>query len=102
MKNLTKMVEVALEKDEESRNSDIRCMLVIWNTYFKGFLKTDEDGDKIVKLKYLNSLPREDHIKRIRAVIQNEQERFLPTLASVRKRRLINEEKWQNYLKKQK
>ena len=42
----------------------------------------------------LMDLPREDNVKRIRAVIQNKEHRLLPTSEEVLKQRGVNEKYW--------
>ena len=98
MINLKEKVLYCLEKDKESRNSDIRLTQTIWWIYHKHKIFKGEDGDYSVKLKELFDLPREDNIKRVRAIIQNEENKFLPTRIEVVKKRKLNEERWRNYI----
>lgn len=55
----------------------------------------------LVELAKIVDLPREDHIKRIRAKIQNEEKKFLPTTEEVRRQRKISEEDWRAWSKNQ-
>lgn len=48
----------------------------------------------MIDLKTIIELPREDNIKRVRAKIQNEEHKYLPTTEEVRKQRKISEEEW--------
>lgn len=98
MIDLKAKVLYCLSKDLESRNSDIRLMKMVWWEYHNSKLFQNLEGDTCVRLKDLDDLPREDHIKRIRAKIQNEEYRYLPTRLEVVKARKINEDKWRNYL----
>ena len=98
MVRLKAKVLYCLEIDTESRNSDIRLLQVVWWNYHQSKLFKNSEGDTCVRIKDLSDMPREDHVKRVRAVIQNVENKFLPTLESVRKQRKINEEKWREYL----
>lgn len=95
MKLQTK-IEHCLEKYPETRNSDIKLTNSIWFEFHNNKIKRDADGDLVVKLKDLYDLPREDHIKRIRAKIQNSKSnpRFLPTDIKILKGRKILEKYW--------
>lgn len=55
----------------------------------------------MVELKNIMDLPREDNVKRIRAKIQNEEKKYLPTSLEVAKQRKINEEDWRAWSKNQ-
>lgn len=91
---LTAKVEHCLEFYPETRNSDIKLTNCIWFVYYKGLLFKDNNGKWSVNLLNLYDLPREDNVKRIRARIQNEEMRFLPTILAVVRKRRINEEAW--------
>lgn len=97
IKDLDKKVRYCLDKDEQSRNSDIRLTQVIWWTFYRDDLK-EVDGVFYVGLGKLFELPREDNIKRIRAKIQNEERLFLPTDPAVAKKRGWKEDEWREYL----
>lgn len=92
------MIEAVLEADEQSRNSDIRLTQMVWYRYFPTMLFKDKDDKLCIQLAALHLLPREDNIKRIRAKIQNEDHKFLPTDQAVRVKRKISEEEWREYL----
>lgn len=83
-----------LSEYPESRNSDIRLTNLIWWKFYNSKVFQNETGDYCIRLKDLYSVPREDNVKRIRAKIQNEEQRFLPTEWKVAKQRKINEESW--------
>jgi hypothetical protein len=95
---LKTMILRTLARDEQSRNSDIRLTQVIWYEYYRDFLFQDAEGKWCVRISNMFELAREDNIKRLRAKIQNEENKFLPTDPEVRKQRKINEEKWREYL----
>lgn len=92
------MVIRVLVEDEQSRNSDIRLTQCLWYRFYSSRMVTLEDGKVAVRLADLFELPREDNIKRIRAVIQNVEHKFLPTDPDVRKKRGIQEEEWRKFL----
>lgn len=106
---LTKQILEVLENTPASRDSDQYLTLCIWNRYYPRYIKNEEtvidvvDGKEVtaivkyVALKDIMNLPREDNIKRIRAKIQNEQNKFLPTSWAVAKQRKINETVWRDW-----
>lgn len=98
MKNLKEKILWVLSEDEQSRNSDIRLTQMIWYRFHNDKIIKLDDGTAVVRLKDLFDLPREDNIKRVRAKIQNEENKFLPTSIEVRKQRKINERLWHDYM----
>ena len=93
LKYLKNQVESVLESNDQTRNSDITLTIEIWKAYYP-----HKVADGTVALNDLYDLPREDNVKRIRAKIQNEEGRFLPTNEDIRKKRGISEEKWRKWL----
>lgn len=96
---LKKMVELILEENPdfrgiEARNSDIALTIIIWQRWYG----VSEEPDGIVHLRRLLDLPREDNIKRVRAVLQNEENKFLPTSWEVAKKRGIERKRWESEL----
>lgn len=99
---LKNQVLKVLTKYPKTRDSDVRLMLTLWLIYYPSRIhKQDDDPNNppFVYLKDIMELPREDNIKRIRAVIQNVEGKFLPTSLQVAKQRKINEEVWRDYIK---
>lgn len=94
---LEKQVRHILSTDEKSRNSDIRLTQMIWWHFYRSQMKM-LDGKVYVNVADLFRLPREDNIKRIRAKIQNDLKEFLPTDASVAKKRGWQEDEWRKFL----
>ena len=92
-----KKVERILEIREHTRDSDLRLMIEIWKEFYGDYI-SHIDGILYVKLPDLSFLPRESTVKRIRAKIQNEEGRFLPTSWEVAKLRGIEEIKWRKAL----
>jgi len=97
LKNLKLKVLHCLAQDEKSRNSDIRLFNNILLIFYKEFIKT-VDGKDSVELSDLYQLPHQDNVKRIRAKIQNEDKKFLPTSIEVAKKRGWLEEDWRKLL----
>jgi len=74
-----------------TRNSDILLTIQLWKTFHDGQLITGKDGtSKYINIETLFDLPREDHIKRYRAFIQNKEGCYLPTDPKILKERKIN------------
>jgi hypothetical protein len=79
---LKKIILEVLSNTPKARDDDQYLTLCIWNRYFKSKMLTIP-GDPLKKtyvaLTDILVLPREDNVKRIRAVIQNDEGKFLPT-----------------------
>lgn len=91
---ITKAVATVLENDPESRNDDRRLT-------FKVLQQLQGDSSSkifVLKLRELYKLPAFTTIARVRAVLQNELSKYLPTSPEVRKKRRISEETWLNYI----
>src|SRR3990167_4217378 len=93
MSDLRWQIEDCLFKFPDTRNDDIALTRMIWITHWGQYVQLIS-GSYMVKLDDLYQIPREDHIKRIRAKIQNEEFKFLPTSWEVAKGRGIAEDKW--------
>ena len=98
IRTLKSKVEYVLKHYPESRNSDIILTIGVWKQFNSSLIRAGTEGDAVY-LKDLVYLPREDNIKRVRAVIQNRELRLLPTSDEVRIKRGISEEQWREYLK---
>lgn len=96
---LRAMVESVLHNHENARNSDQWLTIKIWTTFFPSRIIQDESRGQMIRLTDIMELPREDNVKRVRAIIQNVERRFLPTSSAVRKARKINEEVWLEYVR---
>lgn len=94
IKQLKKQVLSVLREVPETRNSDITLMIEVWKRYYPHFLKETKDKQLGVYLKDLYELPREDNIKRIRAKIQNEENKYLPTSMKIAIKRHLNMNEW--------
>ena len=96
---LERQILKVLEEVPESRNSDVKLTIEIWMRYYSEHLvKGEKSGRYAVLLEELFHIPREDIIKRLRARIQNDQMKFLPTTLEVAKQRKISEEVWRKYM----
>jgi len=96
---LKNMVEQILKENPkymniEARNSDIVLLIIIWQRWYG--VSDLENG--IVHVRRLLDLPREDNVKRVRAKIQNEEHKYLPTNPDVLIKRGIIEEYWETAL----
>lgn len=87
---LEQKVERTLTNYPETRNSDIELTIKIWENF--------HDVKDTVQVRKMFDLPREDNIKRIRARIQNDQHRLLPTSEKVARQRKMNIAKWRERL----
>ena len=91
---ITKAVVQVLETDPESRNDDRRLTFKVLQQ-----LKGDSSSKIFVlKLRELYKLPAFTTIARVRAVLQNEMLKYLPTSPEVRRKRRISEDAWLNYI----
>lgn len=90
-----------LSEFPKSRDSDQWLTIKLWCVFYPSRIKRDAENKPFVYLIDVMDLPREDHVKRIRAIIQNEEKRFLPTSLEVAKQRRILEEDWRAYVKHQ-
>lgn len=96
--SLKSLVYNVLESSPRSRDDDLYLTLCIWNRFYDHKIFKDDEGMVCVRLSDILELPREDHIKRLRAQIQNVEGKYLPTNMSVCKKRRISEQKWRDYL----
>lgn len=99
-KTLKKKVEYVLDEIEETRNSDVELTVNLWEIFYE-----DEIMDAIRMLTVkstvydffrwvLKKLPSHKDIARVRAIIQNEELRFLPTKKEIFIKRGIEESLW--------
>ncbi len=86
----------------KARDSDQWLTLKIWCMYYPSRIHYI-DGiteSPYAFLRDIMDLPREDNVKRVRAIIQNVDKMFLPTSLEVAKQRKINEQEWRDYILK--
>jgi hypothetical protein len=99
--DLKNKVANILNENPETRNCDIKLMICLWSKYFPVHIKTTISGQQGIFLSSLYTLPTQESIKRVRAIIQNDEHRFLPTDARTRKQRRIGEEEWRGWINQQ-
>ena len=79
----------------QTRNSDIELTIRLWKEYYpQRIIKNNKNDQDYVALKDLFDLPREDNIKRVRAKIQNEEGKLLPTEWKIAEQRGMEQDKW--------
>jgi len=91
------MVWSVLKHYPETRNSDITLTQEVWKNFYPQYL-TKQDGRFYIDIQSLFTVPREDHIKRIRAKIQNERREWLPTDIKVFIERVKLSKEWKAFL----
>ncbi len=97
IKDLKKKILRVLKEYPETRDCDIELTTRLWKEYYSHkIILRQADGKYYVALDDLFTLPREDHIKRIRAKIQNEENMYLPLKISTAKKRKISMDIWHN------
>lgn len=97
--NLVHQIDFILSTEPETRNSDITLTIAIWKRYFPKFIIHSEKTNKdYVEITTLFDLPREDNIKRVRAKIQNEERRYLPTDPAIFLERAKLSKDWREFL----
>lgn len=98
---LRPMVEAILRDFPKARDSDQWLTLKLWAVYYPDSVYEDKgtvNNRKFVYLEDIMDLPREDNVKRLRAKIQNEEGKYLPTTLEVALQRRIEESVWRNYV----
>ena len=107
---ISKQILYCLETYQGTRNDDILLTQMVWLNFPARNEDTNKDvkihksektGKYFVALEDLHWLQREDHIKRIRADIQNRQKLWLPTdtiVAEFRKKDGRGESLWKGTL----
>ena len=102
---IKQQVEWVLANLPETRNSDIALTIALWKKYYPAYIKvaTKESGGAEfgIYLSSLYTLPTQESIKRIRALIQNDEHKFLPTEEKIRRARRIKEEWYRQYINSQ-
>ena len=95
---LKKQILYILEQYPETRNSDIALTIKIWQHFTKKLVYSERNKAYYVKVNDLYEMQREDHIRRVRAKIQNEEGLFLPTDPKVIKIRKQQAKIWRKNL----
>ncbi len=99
-KKLKEQIETVLKDSPPTRNDDVALTIGIWKKFYSDKIRQSTKDENVygVYLHDIFFLPREDTIKRIRAVIQNEEGRYVPTNWAVAKKRQMNEQEWRKAL----
>lgn len=97
-KDLRRKVISVLGKYPKARESDAWLTIKIWCEFYPTKVIREEGKPPMIALDDILTLPKEDHCKRIRAVLQNDEHRFLPADPNVRRQRKISEDTWQKFL----
>jgi len=93
--NLKQKVLNVLEYSPETSNSDIELTKKIWKKFhLDKLIYSQEARDYCLPLGNLSDIPTQDDIKRVRAHIQNNEHKFLPTDQKVLEARKILEKQW--------
>jgi len=82
-------VDHCLRNYPETRNSDVRLMIYIWRLF--------HSVGSTISVEQLYDLPREDSVKRFRAML-NAEGKYYPTDWKIAKRRGMEENKWREAL----
>jgi hypothetical protein len=87
---LKQKVEAVLSENPKTRDCDITLTIEIWRKYYDQLINDDK-----IQLESLHTLPREDHISRIRRKFQ-EGGHYMPTNIEIVRKRKLSEELWKN------
>lgn len=90
-KTLKKIIEICLEENENCRNSDKDLLEQVYRK-----ILTAEYGNDYLDYNRLSKLPPGASIKRIRAMIQNDEGKFIPTSEKTANFRRWDTEKWKD------
>ncbi|HUW19359.1 MAG TPA: hypothetical protein VMW16_08660 [Sedimentisphaerales bacterium] len=95
IESTAKIVVDVLAADPETRDDDNRLAFEVL-----GRILTGKEKSQVLTLRKrdLRKLPQFATITRMRAVIQNELGKYLPTSEAVRRRRRISEAAWEQWL----
>jgi len=97
LNTLDKKVRTVLAELPQTRNSDITLTIAIWEKYHHVKM-LEQEGRQYIDVQQLFNLPREDHVKRIRAKIQNVERLYLPTDRNILLRRVRLSKEWRTFL----
>lgn len=97
IKNLKDKVWCLLRDHPKARDSDQWATIKLWTILFPHLIDYTDPKNPKIALKDIMNMPREDNVKRVRAIIQNVDGEFLPTSEEVAKQRKINMDVWRSY-----
>lgn len=100
LRTLKGMVEEILRDIPATRDNDIKLMIEVWRRFYPEKFNWNDKGETYIFLIDLYTLPREDNVKRIRALFQNDPERpmYPPTSLAVALERGMEETAWRRAL----
>jgi len=96
IKTLDGQARAILRDYSYTRNDDIDLWVKIIEFFYSDYVNNGS-----VELKKLHDLPREDHVKRVRAKIQNDEGLYLPTDPAVAEKRGWAQDAWGNYVRRE-
>lgn len=70
--NLKEMVEEILKTEQKGRDSDQWLTLKIWAVFFPEVIDRTDPANPKIALTDVMKMPREDNVKRYRAMFQND------------------------------
>lgn len=85
-----------LERHPETRDDDVVLTVKMVEIYMPEHVHVSGEGTVWLTVSAIRAI-REDHVKRVRAHVQNDLHLFLPTDPSVRKKRGISEDEWKSW-----
>lgn len=97
---LTDLVRQILRENENARNNDTYLTALVIHRRMPQCYQII-DGKAWIAYEAIK-IYREDHVKRVRAKIQNDEGKYLPTDPEVRKQRKISEEEWLSWTRESK
>ncbi len=89
-------VRAILAEHEGARNNDGTLFAYFIQKHCKDLIVKLEDGTECIPLKNFKRLPPMENLRRVRQIIQNENEMYEPTDPDVKKARGIKEKNWRD------
>lgn len=87
-------VRAILADHESARNNDGTLFAYFIQKHCKELVVKLPDGTEVIPLKNFKKLPPMENLRRVRQIIQNENEMYEPTDPEVKKARGIKEKNW--------
>lgn len=97
IKTLKGRVEYVLKMYPATRDSDKELTIQLWKEYYPNRV-SEVGGKEYIQLIDILDLPSQDAVKRVRAVVQNVDGRYLPSTWEIAKKRNQNESVWKKAL----
>lgn len=94
LKHYKEKVRGILEDHPQARNNDGTLIAHYINIYHPHFVFEDINGHKSINLKHFKELPPFENLRRLRQIIQHDNEELQPTDPRVTKMRRIKEKNW--------